>query len=164
MGLGKFAHRGEAIDSGDDMTLDLKEAAEGIDIEAGWRICIATRRLSCKFKLNLKPINQTWTTTYPPRTRPSIVLDLFKNPNLPLSVTLARTSPAITSLSTYETTTDDDDDDVKDPIVSRAAPRWHHPHEMSRERPFDRIFSRVSSSASQQREMANCWESPPRMQ
>ena len=49
----------------------------------------------------------------PPRSRPSIVLDFFKNPNLP------RTSLAITSLPNSETTADEDDeDDVDDPIVA----------------------------------------------
>ena len=32
MGLGKFVRQKEAINSGDDMTLGVKEAAEGSDI------------------------------------------------------------------------------------------------------------------------------------
>ena len=35
MGVGEFVRRGEAINSGDDMTFDVKEAPEGSDIGAG---------------------------------------------------------------------------------------------------------------------------------
>jgi hypothetical protein len=38
MGLGEFVRRGEGIESGDDMTFDVKEAAEGSDMGAGRRI------------------------------------------------------------------------------------------------------------------------------
>jgi len=102
MGLGEFVRRREGIDSGDDMIFDVKEG-EGSDIGAGRRIWRLARSA--------------------PRSRTSIGLDFFKNPNLPLWVTLARPSPfspTITCSPNSETAVDDDDDDVVvvvDPMV-----------------------------------------------
>jgi hypothetical protein len=120
MGLGEFVRRREGIDSGDDMIFDVKEG-EGSDIGAGrriWRLARSAATTKVKLKTN-KPNRDD----IPPRSRTSIGLDFFKNPNLPLWVTLARPSPfspTITCSPNSETAVDDDDDDVVvvvDPIV-----------------------------------------------
>ncbi len=80
MGLGEFVRRGEGIESGDDMIFDVKEAGEGSDIGVGRRILRLARSAVVKLKTN-KPNKDN---NIPPRSRTSIVLDFFKNPNLPL--------------------------------------------------------------------------------
>jgi hypothetical protein len=79
MGLGEFVRR---IDSGDDMISDVKEG-EGSDIGVGRRI-LRLARSAVTTKVKLKPNKPNRRDNIPPRSRTSIGLDFFKNPNLPL--------------------------------------------------------------------------------
>ena len=79
MGLGEFVRR---IDSGDDMISDVKEA-EGSDIGVGRRM-LRLARSAVTTKVKLKPNRPNRRDNIPPRSRTSIGLDFFKNPNLPL--------------------------------------------------------------------------------
>jgi hypothetical protein len=83
MGLGEFVRREEEIDSGDDMIFDVKEAGEGSDIGVGRRILRLARSAMTTTHVKLKT-NKPNTDNIPPRSRTSIGLDFFKNPNLPL--------------------------------------------------------------------------------